>query len=574
MESRLIVVVVFVCAVCHLTGAQLFPVTALNTNITNTKCGTSKLCVSSVTGCDPAGNSSCYFSSTQVSNGVLTVEISGTTSGYVALGLTPTTSQTQILTQGPVVFVCGNNNSAAFFETANLSSSVLTPTSVNINIGNVYGSVTENQSLNQSLIQCTFNINLNSTFLNNTFRKSSLVTLLNSTVLNSDLLNSTPLTLLNSTLLNSTLLNSSPFNSTILPFLNSNVVISTLVNSTLLALVNSNQLNSSVLTSSLLSLLNFVTLNSNDLSSTLFTVFSSTPLNSDLRPFLNNNLFNSTLLNSSSTQSTLLNILSFFFQNSPFSTFPLLTLLNSTLLSVPAQLPFNITILNGTTKGTQLGNASTVFTSSGPLDLANPRSNVPVPLNITRNGCSSTKLCLSSASNCDPAGNGSCFFTSVRLTNQAFFFELSGTTSGYVALALTKNGVTYVFACGNNSNTFFFQTDTQNGTTLTPANVMTVYNNVGVVLQNQTLIQCLFNTTTNFTTNISPKTATTTYKVTILNGTTSGTQLGPANVLYDSQTALDLTVTNPQASRCSTLITSFCTNVLAVLLSALTLHLV
>ncbi|KAM9500915.1 putative ferric-chelate reductase 1 [Clarias gariepinus] len=227
---------------------------------------------------------------------------------------------------------------------------------------------------------------------------------------------------------------------------------------------------------------------------------------------------------------------------------------------------------------TQLGNAFTVFSSNGPLDLANPRSNVPapVPLNITRNGCSSTKLCLSSASNCDPAGNGSCFFSSVQVTNQTFFFELSGTTSGYVALALTKNGNTTVFVCGNNSYNFFFQTATQNGTTLTPVSVNTVYNVVGVVSQNQTLIQCVFNTSTSF--NTSSRSADTSYQVTILNGTTNGTVLGSAMTLYETKTALDLSNTNALTPVNTTTtpnkgISSFCSNVLAVLLSALTLSL-
>ncbi|XP_053351547.1 putative ferric-chelate reductase 1 [Clarias gariepinus] len=118
MESRLIVVVVFVCAVYQLTEAQLIPVSALSTSITNTTCRTSKLCVSSVTYCDPAGNSSCYFSSAQVSNGVLTVEISGTTSGYVALGASNNQNELLNLGSNVLVFVCGNNNTNAFFETA------------------------------------------------------------------------------------------------------------------------------------------------------------------------------------------------------------------------------------------------------------------------------------------------------------------------------------------------------------------------------------------------------------------------------------------------------------------------
>lgn len=64
----------------------------LQTNITDTDCGRSKLCVSSEPDCNPEGNSSCFFVSTQSSNAVLTVELSGTTSGYVALGLNRTST--------------------------------------------------------------------------------------------------------------------------------------------------------------------------------------------------------------------------------------------------------------------------------------------------------------------------------------------------------------------------------------------------------------------------------------------------------------------------------------------------
>ncbi|KAF5890295.1 putative ferric-chelate reductase 1, partial [Clarias magur] len=562
MGSRLIAVVVFLCTAWPLTEAQMVPVASLNTSITNTTCRTSKLCVSSVTYCDPAGNSSCFFSSTQYSNGVLTVEISGTTSGYVALGLAPATPQTQILTQGyDGVFVCGNNNTNAFLETAFRYKENLYPVYLpTVNITSVQGSVTGNQSLNQSRTQCAFNIDLKSTFLTATLQFFTFPTLLNSTLLNLTPFNSTL-----SSILSSTLLNSSPFNSTIIPLLNSTLINPTVVNYTLLSLVSSDILSSTTFNDPILKVFSYARqiLNPYVLDWSLLRGINYI-LFSDLGNYLNSTLFNSTVNSdtiNSATQFTVLTLLSSTLQNSPFSNYTVRDLLNSTLLSVPAQLPFNITILTGTTNGTQLGIPSTVFSSNGPLDLANPRSNVPapMPLNITRNGCKSTKLCLSEAQDCDPAGTGSCFFTSVRLTDQTFFFELSGTTSGYVALALTKNGVTTVFACGSNNYLFFFQPATQNGTTLTPATVNTVYNAVGVVSQSQTLIQCVFNTSASFST--STKSADTSYQVTILNGTTNGTQLGSANLVYDSKKALDLS--NPlsgSSSLSNRLISIFCTN--------------
>ncbi|XP_017327547.2 putative ferric-chelate reductase 1 [Ictalurus punctatus] len=404
MEARLIVAVVFICAVCRFSEAQLQNTTTLTNNITRTGCGTTKLCVSTPSNCDLAGNSSCFFSSTQYNNATLTVELSGTTSLYVALGLTSTSSLFNF--NETAVFVCGNNNNnSAFFETATQNGSMLTPAILAaLNITNVQGSVLGNGSL----VQCVFNVNLNSTFLNSTF--------LNSTV----------------------------------------------------------------------------------------------------------------------------------------------------------QLYSNISIYNGSTNGTLLGNATTLITT-GPFDLANPKSNIPsnstTPLlNITRNGCGTTKLCLSNASTCDPAGNSSCFFSSFQVNNQNIYYELSGTTSGYVALGLTTQNSTFVFVCANNTNnsSFFFQTATKNGSVLTAANVTTVNSYQGVVTQN--LIQCVFNTSAT----LSTRASNTVYTISLMSGNTTGTELGIATTLYTSPTAVDLS--NPSAL--NTANTNFCTNVLAVLLAALTLHLI
>lgn len=75
----------------------------LQSNITRGGCGSTKLCVSVPPDCDPAGNSSCIFISTKLSNATLSVEISGTISGYVALGVA--TTNIQILSSFPVVLL-------------------------------------------------------------------------------------------------------------------------------------------------------------------------------------------------------------------------------------------------------------------------------------------------------------------------------------------------------------------------------------------------------------------------------------------------------------------------------------
>ncbi|XP_017328253.1 putative ferric-chelate reductase 1 [Ictalurus punctatus] len=421
MEAKLIVVVMFVCAVCHGIKANLQTPMIVNTSITNTGCGSTKLCVSSAPNCDPSGNSSCFFSSIQVNNQTASIELSGTTSGYVALGLTASNQSEG----GAVVFICGNSNtvnSTFFFNTATLNGTMLTSANVST-VNSVQGALRQNQSL----VQCTFNTTTN------------------------------------------------------------------------------------------------------------------------------------------------------------------LTINNSSNLIISNTSTFYITIMNGSSNGTTLNNATVVFNYSAPLVLTNSTVNVvsstytvQSPLNISRNGCGSLKMCLSTPSACEPAGSG-CTFMSSKVNNQTIFFELSGRTSGYVALGLTKQNSTYVFVCGNNynsssnSSSFFFQTATQNGTVLTPASVSNVYYYQGEVTQTKSFIQCIFNITTNASDNV--------YNITIFSGTTNGTQMGTATTLLATRVGLDLSnssapliliTQNPQtnpANGCNSVV-SLWTHVLAVLLSAMSLHFV
>ncbi|KAF7706011.1 hypothetical protein HF521_019265 [Silurus meridionalis] len=399
MEARFVVLLVLLCAVGHFTEAQILPSSALNSNITRTGCGSSKLCVSNPFKCTPSTTSSCFFSSTQLTNAVLTVELTGLVTGYVALGLNPSNNETQQL-MGPVVFVCGNNNSNFFFETANQSGPVLTPNVVTTNVTSVQGSITGN------LIQCTFNISF-----------------------------------------------------------------------------------------------------------------------------------------------------------------------NSTLLTAAGQLPYNVSIFNGTTNGTALGNATTVFQSFKFLNLANAMSNIPAAatFNINRTGCGVSKLCIATGPNCDPSVSSSCFFTSIQATSQNFLFELSGTTSGFVALGLTQQGSNVVFVCANNNSfnniEYFFLPATKVGKRLLPVNVDTVYSNQGVVSENKSLIQCIFNTSSSFS-NVSIK-ADSVFTVTLMNGSTSGSTLGDP----DTQLELRVDISNVTALNNSNRhVISLWTSVLVLLISALTLR--
>ncbi|KAK1786817.1 hypothetical protein P4O66_017212 [Electrophorus voltai] len=142
---------------------------------------------------------------------------------------------------------------------------------------------------------------------------------------------------------------------------------------------------------------------------------------------------------------------------------------------------------------------------------------------ITRTGCESSKLCASKPSTCNPAGNFTCFFASFKLSFRTLFFELSGTTSGFVALGLATNqtlGPSIVFVCANNNNSFLFLTANYTNSTagLTPVNESSVISVQGAVSGNQSIVQCTFNTTTNLT-NVA---STVPYYMTFYQGNYSG----------------------------------------------------
>lgn len=66
-------------------------------------------------------------------------------------------------------------------------------------------------------------------------------------------------------------------------------------------------------------------------------------------------------------------------------------------------------------------------------------------LNITRDGCGTSKLCVETPDDCDPTANSSCLFTSVVTgTTMApngtdLYIGLRGDSEGYIALGLTVN---------------------------------------------------------------------------------------------------------------------------------------
>ncbi|XP_041849134.1 putative ferric-chelate reductase 1 [Melanotaenia boesemani] len=154
--------------------------------------------------------------------------------------------------------------------------------------------------------------------------------------------------------------------------------------------------------------------------------------------------------------------------------------------------------------------------------------------NITRTGCAVTKLCVSTPDSCDPAGNGVCLFGSVNAgtpsppNGNQMAFELSGNSSGFIALGLIANasvGTSMLFVCAQNSSgSFFFQTQTRNNTdnTLTSLN-RTVTQIQGKV--NGSSIQCGF-TVPNLNASNTRSASDTTFIIILGSGTVNGNSLG------------------------------------------------
>ncbi|XP_023133003.2 putative ferric-chelate reductase 1 [Amphiprion ocellaris] len=126
-----------------------------------------------------------------------------------------------------------------------------------------------------------------------------------------------------------------------------------------------------------------------------------------------------------------------------------------------------------------------------------------ITANVTRTGCGTTRLCVETPEDCDPATDDPCLFTSVRAPNgTTLYFKLSGTISGdsYVAVARTANaseGTSMLYACGRNGTTngvngrFFFQVVQRNNTDGTLTVISRSVTGIQSLITN-TKIQCVF----------------------------------------------------------------------------------
>ncbi|XP_061695958.1 uncharacterized protein LOC133511236 isoform X2 [Syngnathoides biaculeatus] len=117
-----------------------------------------------------------------------------------------------------------------------------------------------------------------------------------------------------------------------------------------------------------------------------------------------------------------------------------------------------------------------VSRDSGPLDITDPTANIEDPLveimslNISREGCGITNLCVETPEDCDPLIDNMCQFKSSNVTVSTMTnmfnmtVRLSGYSMGYIALGLARNasvGTSSIFACGNGTDGIIFRTLTR-----------------------------------------------------------------------------------------------------------------
>ncbi|MEQ2315961.1 hypothetical protein AMECASPLE_027774 [Ameca splendens] len=182
---------------------------------------------------------------------------------------------------------------------------------------------------------------------------------------------------------------------------------------------------------------------------------------------------------------------------------------------------------------------------------------------ITRAGCGTTKFCLDKPNECNPAANTTpCLFGSGKAT--AFnnptgidlTFELSGNSTGYIALGLTQNvsvDPIMLFICGQNSSsngTFFFTTmtlDVNKTLTSLARNMTGIMTGIqsSVVGEN---IKCKFSVSNlNATAPQTRANKDTTFQVVIGSGPLDGNTLG-SFILARNSESLDFSVFLPNST--------------------------
>ncbi|KAM8728923.1 putative ferric-chelate reductase 1 [Acanthopagrus schlegelii] len=177
-------------------------------------------------------------------------------------------------------------------------------------------------------------------------------------------------------------------------------------------------------------------------------------------------------------------------------------------------------------------------------------------VNITRNGCGVSKLCVETPNDCDPAANSTCLFASLTASTPmapngtVLSVELRGESMGYIALGLTQNaseGITALFICAQNNGSFFFRTMTRNNTDGMLSSVETIVREIrGMVVGN--VIKCEYDIP-NVNATSTRTSHSTTFQVLLGNGTVNGTALGRFNTVLNSGT---LNVADPNSNTVTT----------------------
>ncbi|XP_010863252.2 putative ferric-chelate reductase 1 [Esox lucius] len=180
-------------------------------------------------------------------------------------------------------------------------------------------------------------------------------------------------------------------------------------------------------------------------------------------------------------------------------------------------------------------------------------TNTTLSLNISRANCGTSQFCAAQPAGCDPSVSGSCFFVSTSLiSGQNISFQLQGQSSGYVAVGLSRTNTTgqndSVYVCANINNNVNFSSNLYNNGTLTPNNTLPS-NLVTGSVSGQT-IQCMFSATVPDAT--STKSSSTSFFISIYNGTVSNGVLGSPNAIFTSTEAVDLSKPNANNSNSST----------------------
>ncbi|KAF6714934.1 putative ferric-chelate reductase 1 [Oryzias melastigma] len=122
-------------------------VALLETVVSNTSCGTEKLCAARPTSCNPAAGGTCSFLSVKQKSGqIYSFEISGQSTGYIGSLLSIDTTWGN----NDSAYLCANNNGRVTFITALYDGTQLTVSSLNVTSGSEAGRV------DGSTIQCTF----------------------------------------------------------------------------------------------------------------------------------------------------------------------------------------------------------------------------------------------------------------------------------------------------------------------------------------------------------------------------------------------------------------------------------